>query len=94
MTNCPICQDDLDDGYCHTCQHDLFDEPEWFMAKISTVEIQRLVSDQVRMQKEVACLCKDIERLEARVEDLVDAISSGSHKQMMAALYKEDKDAN
>jgi len=33
MSDCPVCHDELDDGYCHSCQHDLFDEPEWFLEK-------------------------------------------------------------
>ena len=70
MSDCPLCKDELDDGYCHTCQHDLYDEPEWFLQKASN----------------------EIERLQARVEDLVDAISSGSHSQMMDALYNKSGD--
>jgi len=32
---CPICADELDDGYCHTCEHDLYDEPEWFITRLA-----------------------------------------------------------
>ena len=41
MTNCPACNDELDDGYCHPCEHDLYDEPEWFLEKLMA-DIQRL----------------------------------------------------
>ena len=41
MDTCPVCTDELDDGYCHTCEHDLYDEPEWFLNKAAS-EIKRL----------------------------------------------------
>jgi len=36
----------------------------------------------------------EIERLQARVDDLVDAISSGSHSQMMDALYNKQGESD
>jgi len=37
---------------------------------------------------------KEIDRLQARVDDLVDAISSGSHSQMMDALYNKQGESD
>lgn len=28
-TSCPVCGDEFDDGYCHTCGEDIYSNP-WF----------------------------------------------------------------
>ena len=65
MSECPVCKDDLDDGYCHTCQHDLYDEPEWFLQKAAD-EIERLISINQSMLIMGAKSAETIERLRAK----------------------------
>ena len=35
MINCPVCNDEFDDGFCHNCQEDLFEHPTWFIKKLT-----------------------------------------------------------
>ena len=71
MINCPMCTDELDDGYCHTCEHDLYDEPEWFLQKVGQ-RVEELEALIAMIREYVISGTDDIE-LENRILDALAA---------------------
>lgn len=64
MTNCPVCHGELDDGYCHSCEHDVYEEPEWFLNKYA-VTIEKQTSEIQRLHESIRILNNRIAAFES-----------------------------
>jgi hypothetical protein len=69
MIECPICSDELDDGYCHECEHCLFDDAEWYYARLAAI-VQSTERQIDNLVVRAAILNDDAKKYKARVLEL------------------------
>lgn len=88
MSNCPVCNDELDDGYCHDCEHDLYDTPEWFMQK-ARKRIAELEAENEKLNRQgqqVFVVAEQVKADNKRLRAVYEAAKTMDKTQITIAL--------